>query len=220
MRVALNDPFWAIRRTALDHLRGYRGPEPGAVRRDIQRLATDDPSPKVRAQALVALATLPGENYTDLYLKSLNDSSYTVAAAAIAALGRSSVTNPQQQIAALENTPNGTLLNALASYYAQAGSQDQYSWFMRRLPDVGETDLYEFLQSFGQFMTRIPAVERDKGVKTLETIARTHPKYFVRLGAYRGLVHLIPSMPQVKTMLQDIKAKETDDRLKAFYNLM
>ena len=220
MRAALNDPFWAIRRTTLDHLRGYRGPEPGAVRRDIQRAASADVSPKVRAQALATLATLPNEDYTTLYLKALNDSSYTVEAAAIAALTRKSVINPQQQIAALENTPNGTLTNAIATYYAQTGGIDQYNWFLRRLPDLADTDLYEYLLAFGTIMTRIPAVERDKGIKTLEIMARTHPKYFVRLGAYRGLSQLQESMPQLKTMLQDIKAKETDQRLKSYYNLM
>lgn len=220
MRTALNDPFWAIRRSALDHLRGYRGPEPGAVRREIQRLATTDPNPRVRAQGLVTLATLSGENYTPVYLAALNDSSYTVAAAAITVLGRSAAVNPRQQIAALENTSNGNVLTALATYYARIGGLEQYNWFLRRLPDVSETDLYEYLQAMGTVMTRIPAVERDQGVKTLESLARTHSKYFVRLGAFRGLNQLASKMPQLKPMLQDIKAKETDQRLKAFYNLM
>jgi aminopeptidase N len=220
MRNALNDAFWAVRRTALDHLRGYRGPEPEAVRREVQRLATTDPHPQVRAQALTTLATLPGENYTALYSKALTDSSYTVAAAAIAALGRSSTTSSIQQISALDNTASSTLIQAVATFYARIGGLDQYGWFLRRLPDVADQDLYEYLQAFGTLMTRIPAVERDQGLKTLETMARTHPKYFVRLGAYRGLSQLVPKMPQLKTMLQDIKAKETDQRLKSFYSLM
>ena len=220
LRAALNDPFWAIRRTALDHLRGYRGPEPGAVRRDVQRLATTDPNPRVRAQALTTLASFPTDNYTALYLTALADSSHTVAAAAIAALRRRGTTDPRQQIAALENTTNGPLLNAVAGYYAQVGGMDQYGWFLRRLPDVADTDLNDYLEAFGKLMTRIPAVERDKGLKTLETMARTHPRYFVRLGAYRGLAQLVASMPQLKTTLLDIKTKETDQRLKAYYNLM
>jgi aminopeptidase N len=40
MRNALSDNFFAVRRTALDHLRGYRGPSANAVRSEIQRLAT------------------------------------------------------------------------------------------------------------------------------------------------------------------------------------
>lgn len=220
MRNALNDSFWAVRRTALDHLRGYRGPEPAAVRLEVRRLATADPSPRVRAQALATLATLPGENYNSLYRSALNDSSYAVEAAAVAALGRTSASSSLPPIAALDNTSSGPLLQAIATYYAQVGGLEQYNWFLRRLPDVPDTELYEYLQAFGTVMTRIPAVERDQGLKALEALARTHPKYFVRLGAYRGLSQLVAKMPQLKPTLQDIKTRETDQRLKAFYNLM
>jgi len=48
----------------------------------------------------------------------------------------------------------------------------------------------------------------------------THPQYVVRLGAYRGLMALTASQPDLKATLLDIKSKETDERLKAYYNLM
>jgi aminopeptidase N len=69
-------------------------------------------------------------------------------------------------------------------------------------------------------MTHIPPVERDKGLKILEEYARTAPRFEVRLGAYRGLALLAPTTPTLKAVLQNIRDKETDDRLKAFYNLM
>jgi aminopeptidase N len=220
LRNALADNFYAVRRTALDHLRGYRGPSASAVRGEIQRLATADPSSAVRAQALAALATFPTENYAATYQAALRDSSYAVESAAIAALTKSSTVNLRPQIAALENTPNPGLVVAIANYYAQRGSLDQYGWFLRRLPDLGDADLYQYLQSFGTFMTQMPVVERDKGVQTLEALARSHPQYVVRLGAYRGLMALVPSQPDLKNVLFDIKSKETDERLKNYYNLM
>jgi aminopeptidase N len=109
---------------------------------------------------------------------------------------------------------------AIASYYAQRGSMDQYAWFMRRLPDLGEVELYTYLQAFGAFMVQMPVIEREKGVQTLTQIARSHPQYVARLGAYRGLMTLAPSQPELKAVLLDIKTKETDERLKAYYNLM
>ena len=69
-------------------------------------------------------------------------------------------------------------------------------------------------------MVQMPVIEREKGVKTLESLARTHAQYYVRLGAYRGLMALVPSQPELKAVISDIKSKETDERLKAFYNLM
>jgi aminopeptidase N len=220
MRNALSDRFWAIRRLALDHLRRYRGPEGNAVRKEIQRVATSDPNPRVRAQALACLVSFPSENFSAYYLTALNDSSYTVAAAAVEALIKTPVTNAKKQIIALEDTPNNTLILAIANYYAQFGALDQYPWFLRRLPDVAEADLYTYFQAFGNLMTHIPPVERDKGIKTLEDYARNSPRYYVRLGAYRGLFLLVATTPSLKATLQNIREKETDERLKAFYSLM
>ncbi|MDO7875338.1 M1 family metallopeptidase [Hymenobacter sp. ASUV-10] len=220
MRNALSDKFWALRRLALEHLRRYRGPESNAVRKDIQRLASADPNSRVRAQALICLASFPNENFGSYYLAGLNDSSYTVAAAAVEALTKNPIVNAKSQIAALEDTPNSTLMLAISNYYAQHGGLDQYQWFLRRLPDMPEMDLYNYFQAFGNLMARIPPVERDKGIKILEDYARTAPKYYVRLGAYRGLAALVASSPNLKTILQNIREKETDERLKAFYGLM
>jgi aminopeptidase N len=220
MRTALNDRFWAVRRSALDHLRRYRGPEPEGVRKDIQRLATTDPNPRVRAQAIATMSTLPDGKYSPLYSKAITDSSAVVAAAAIEILAKRPEANSRQLIATLDNTTSSPLLLAIASFYSLNGSLDQYPWFLRRLPDVPEADLYVFFQSFGTLMSRIPPVERDKGLKVLEDYARNASRYEVRLGAYRGLALLAPSSPSVKTLMKNIREKETDDRLKAFYNLM
>ena len=220
MRTALADKFWAVRRTALDHFRRYRGPEPEGVRRDVQRLATTDPNPRVRAQALGTLATFPEGRYGSVFGTALGDSSALVAAAALDVLAKKPEAATRQQVAAIDLAASGPLLLAVAGYYALNGDLDQYPWFLRRLPDVPEADLYAYFQSFGALMTRIPPVERDKGLRVLEEYARSAPQYYVRLGAYRGLALLMPTSPALKAVLQNIREKETDDRLRAFYNLM
>ena len=220
LREALQDKFWPVRRLALDHLRRYRGPEGQVIRREIQQLAAADPAPRVRAQALTTLATFPNENFGPAYLAALQDSSYLVEAAAVEALARNPAVAARAPLAALENMPNSALLVALAGYYAQNGGLDQYPWFLRRVADVPGPELYTYLQHLGTLMTRIPAVERDRGVKLLEQYARTAPQYYVRLGAYRGLATLLPTMPSLKPVLQSIRDRETDERLKAYYNLM
>jgi aminopeptidase N len=219
-RNALQDNFYAIRRSALDHLRGYRGPAPTAVRTEIQHFAIADPNSLVRAQAITTLSAFTSENYSNVYQAALRDSSYAVEAAAVAAIAKAPTPASFQQIATLENTTSSTLLVSIAEFYAKVGNMDQYQWFLRRLPDVTDVDLYSYLQSFGTFMLQMPAIEREKGVKTLEALARTHPQYFVRLGAYRGLLTLAPSSPGLKETLRDIRDKEKDDRLKTYYSMM
>ena len=220
LRNALNDKFWALRRAALDHLRRYRGPEPTAMRKDIQRLVTTDPNSHVRAQALITLASFPDGSYGPVYSAAVGDSSALVAAAAVAILAKKPEAASRQQVATLDNTSSSLLLVAVADFYSLNGGLDQYPWFLRRLPDVAEADLYAYFQSFGTLMTHIPPVERDKGLEVLEAYARNAPQYYVRLGAYRGLMMLLPTNPTLKAVLQNIREKENDDRLKAFYNLM
>ncbi|WP_230687375.1 M1 family aminopeptidase [Hymenobacter ruricola] len=220
LRNALNDKFWNVRRLALDHLRRYRGPEPEGMRKDIQRLATTDPNSRVRAQAIATLATFPDGNYANIYGDAIGDSSALVAAAAIQVLAKKPEPTTRQQVAAIENTSSSPLIQAIADYYALNGGLDQYQWFLKRLPAVGDNDLYAYFQSFGTLMTHIPPVERDKGIKILEDYARNGSRYDIRLGAYKGLALLMPTNPNLKAVLQNIREKETDDRLKAFYNLM
>lgn len=220
LRNALNDKFWALRRSALDHLRRYRGPEPEAMRSDIRRLATTDANPRVRAQALGTLASFPTGNYGSIYGAAVGDSSALVAAAAVDILAKKPNGDSRQQVATLENTPSAPLILAVANFYALNGALDQYPWFLRRLPDVAEADQYAFLQALATLMTHIPPVERDQGLRILEEYARTATQYYVRLGAYRGLALLLPTTPNLKAVLQNIREKETDDRLRAFYNLM
>jgi aminopeptidase N len=219
-RNALQDNFYAIRRSALDHLRAYRGTAPTAVRSEIQHFAAADPSSAVRAQAITTLSFFTSENYGAVYQTALRDSSYLVEAAAVAAIAKAPTPAAFQQVAVLENTNNSTLLVAIAECYAKAGTMEQYPWFLRRLPDVNDIDLYSYLQSFGAFMVQMPAIEREKGVKLLETLARTHPQYYVRLGAYKGLVTLAASSAELKEILRDIRDKEKDERLKAYYGLI
>ena len=220
MRNALNDKFWNVRRLSLEHLRGYRGPEPTGMRKDIVRLASTDPNSRVRVQALKTLSAFPDGSYGDVYDAAVADSSILVSAAAIEILAKRPEINSKQQVAAIENTRSSTLILAIAKFYSLNGRLDQYPWFLRRLPDVAEADLNGYFQAFGALMANIPPVERDKGLKVLEEYARTYPRYEVRLGAYHGLALLVPSTPGLKTTLQNIREKETDDKLKAIYNLM
>ncbi|WP_315984797.1 M1 family metallopeptidase [Hymenobacter sp. BT190] len=222
LRNALNDPFWAVRQAAVQALRRYKGPEGNAVRQDLQQVVLKDKNSQVRATALNTLASFTNENYSDAFLTALNDSSYRVVSAGIQALAKTPTPNSQEKIAAMQESSNAEVLTSIATYYSLNGSSvEQYQWFMRRLPDVSDADLYRsYLPDFATFMLRMPPIEREKGIQRLESLARTAPSSFVRLGAYRGLSILASSMPALKTTLQDIRSKEKDEQVKAYYAMM
>jgi aminopeptidase N len=222
LRNALDDKFWAVRLAAVQALRRYKGAEGNAIRKELQRVATTDKSNQVRATAISTLSAFNNEDYGTIYTAALSDSSYHVASAAIQALAKAPTPDSRERINELQETKSREVLSALSAYYSLNGNSiEQYQWFLRRLPDVSEADLYQsYLPNFATFMLRIPVVERDKGVQKLESLARTSPRNYVRLGAYRGLNILAPSMPTLKATMRDIRSKEKDEQVKAYYALM
>ncbi|MGI4870065.1 MAG: hypothetical protein ACRYFX_02685 [Janthinobacterium lividum] len=219
-RAALADKFYAVRCAALDHLRGFRGPNAAAIRAEVRRLATADPHPAVRAQALTTLATFASDDYDATYQAALRDSSYQVEAAAVAALAKKPSAAARSTLAALDNTTNSGLLVALADYYARHGSRAQAPWFLRHLPDLTDVDLYTYVQSLGDFLATQPVRERAQGVLAMQNLARTQLQYFVRIGAYQALSLLLPTQPDLLPVMLDIKNHEADERVKAAYNAM
>ncbi|GAA3948989.1 M1 family metallopeptidase [Hymenobacter algoricola] len=219
-RNAMNDNFWAVRLAAVEGFRRYKGPEGNAVRKELRRVAMTDKKSQVRAMAVTTLGAFLNEDFGDVYSSALNDSSYLVVGAAIAALAKNPTVSTRESINALQETTNPALLHALSNYYSLNGTADQYQWFLRRMNDIAEDELYTYLQNFGLLMVRMPPVERDKGIQRLEAFARTHPNITVRLGAYRGLNSLVPSTASLKATLQDIRSKEKNDQLKAAYSLI
>ncbi len=222
LRNALSDRFWAVRQAAAGALRRYRGPEGNAVRQELRRVVTSDKKSQVRAAALATLAAFPNEDFGSTYLAALNDSSYRVVSAAVQALAKTPTVDARDKINALQETTSQEVLQALSVYYSLNGSTtEQYQWFLRRLPDATEETLYSgYLPNFATFMLRIPTIEREKGVQRLEGLARSAPSSIVRLGAYRGLSILATNMPVLKATMQDIRNKEKDEQVKAFYALM
>jgi len=220
MRNAMNDNFWAVRQAAAEGFRRYKGAEGNAVRKELRRVASTDKKSQVRAMAITTLSSFLNEDFGDIYSTALNDSSYLVVGAAIDALAKAPTLPTREAINALQETNSPALLHSLANYYALNGNADQYQWFLRRMNDVSEDELYTYLQNFGQLMVRMPPVERDKGILRLEAYARTHSNIAVRLGAYRGLNLLVPSTATMKATLQDIRSKEKNDQLKAAYSLI
>jgi aminopeptidase N len=212
---ALKDPFWRTRSDALGALEKYKGNNE-AIRRQIQELAVKDKISTVRADAINVLASMEKADHTALFTKALNDSSYTVIAAAIEALTTTKKPGLAESLRPFENYKDGKVKAALAGYYAFFGSGDNYSWYLKTLDELRGEDLFFFLQNFGGYLMRVPAEQQKEAITKLEKIARSHETYFVRLGAYQALT-LAGDRPEIKALKENIKAQEKDPKLIEIY---
>jgi len=84
LKDALNDPYYKLRNRVL--LQFTDSTLDAATLSKIEKMATSDVNRTVRSYAIDALAKTHKQQYISLYVKSVKDSSYSVAGAALAAL--------------------------------------------------------------------------------------------------------------------------------------
>jgi aminopeptidase N len=130
---ALNDPFWYVRKYALQSLPDLPDTIFKPLIPEIGKLAWQDKKAIVRATALVVLQDKTGDKSMDIYDKALNDSSYQVVATAI----RNVFSNyPRNDSAALvkrlyayDRYRSQDVMMALANVYAWYGDTEKAAFF-------------------------------------------------------------------------------------------
>ena len=214
-KAALQDKVWQTRSDAITALSKYTGADE-SLPQLIQEIALRDKKSAVRADALDMLASLNKATYTNTFTQGLNDSSYAVVAGAIQGLTTTKQEGLTPRLSAFENLNSGKVKSALAGYYAYFAGPEKYDWYMSTMDKMRGEDFFFFLQNFGGFLMKIPAPDQKRAITKLENLARNHEAYYVRLGAYQALT-LAGDTPEMRTLKQDIKAKEKDPKLVEIY---
>jgi aminopeptidase N len=105
----LNDKYYGLRLFTLekyDQTKGYTVP---SVLNVIEQIAAKDPSKKVQAKALDILAKTKDQKYESLFSKHVNDSSYSVAGAALQGLVNLHPENAYELVKKYTNDARGKL---------------------------------------------------------------------------------------------------------------
>ena len=75
------------------------------------------------------------------------------------------------------------------------------------------------VQLFGQYLLNQPEAQQVRGTEAIEKMARTASSEYVRFSAYQTLA-MFKDLAGVKEKLGQIRAQETDPKLKELYQLM
>ncbi len=86
LKTALKDRYWGLRLLTLERLDLKTDSVKGVLEPVLSSMAFNDPKTQVRAGAIEALGRYKNEKYIPLFLKSVDDSSYTIAGKALIAL--------------------------------------------------------------------------------------------------------------------------------------
>jgi aminopeptidase N len=214
---AMNDPFWKLRQMAISNFSEYDGEGFINIEKIIQDRARLDPHPQVRSEAIITLASYGDNNSDSIYRQALEDSSYQVVSVAIEKYLMGQPADAKEISARFEDSPNDAIVTSVANYYAGLAEPQRYEWFLEKMKRMKPTDKYNFLQVFGKYLIKSKQDVQRQSIPVLEGIARNNPAYFVRFGAFQVL-GLLTDIQGVTSLRKDIRAKETEPKLKEMYS--
>ena len=217
LQEAMQNDFWVIRKLAINAQEGQLSARDTVQLALLEQMARSDKKSLVRADAITALASVDAEKYQDLFLAGMRDSSYSVVGTSIAAYAQTSASNKTADFAPYRTYKNFNIVMALADYYVAEAVPEQLNWFAEKTEEASEETLYYLLNYLAQYLATMNDNNlTDKGVQLLADYARNHPKYYIRLSAYRGLLFFSED-PAVSSLLKSIEEGEKDEKLLELY---
>ena len=208
-----DDSYWMFKIMAIEAFEGYH--QQGKYHTIIENILTDltiqDAHSWVREAAINTLSSLPNpDSYLDVYEKSLADSSYRVASAALYAYGMYS--NEEQGsikdtiLLSFEEYEDIHMITSLAKYYTHIKKTDKYEWLKKKTTDfythLGYESLLTYLVDYVCVIGNL--AQQEETFVLLEHILKEEKMVRIRSAAYHALQRM-PKTKAVKKLLADIK---------------
>lgn len=131
LKTALRDPYQGLRIYALESVDLKKEAVKQALESTIFIVAKGDPAPKVRAEALMVLSIYDKPIYRELIERSVNDSSYSVAGAALHALNDMDNTMAYTEAKRLSATKvKGKLAEAICNIFAVNSKEEDLDYVL------------------------------------------------------------------------------------------
>ncbi len=192
---ALNDPFYNIRIRALLGLGNAKLTE--ATISKIESIAKNDPHSVVKSVAIDALAKLKKDAYKDLFAKATRDSSYSVAGAALEALGLLDGKEAFAIANSLSKEDNkGRLLSAITNVIIKYGDETAFDFVAGKFEEMPLSQAkFSAINSLVEFLGKVTNMENfKKGVDLIVAFrdeipqaARAQTDPFINGVALKGL---------------------------------
>lgn len=179
MKTALKDSYPGLRIYTMQKLSMRNDSVKKIFEPILADIASNDPKSLVRASAIQALGRFKNEKFKEIFLKSVNDSSYSVAGNALIALGNidsiSALAIARRFSGQKLKAPLSTSVSNLLYTYAGEGDFETLSSKFDQLP-FGNAKYY-MLQPFANYLKKIKNDENfRKGIDMIVSFRDTIPK--------------------------------------------
>src|SRR5688572_120900 len=168
LKVALKDKYPGLRNFTLDELGRHWDRKSDSIKQAIEPilvdLAKNDRASLVKAKAIGLLSRYKKNAYKDIFRSSLNDSSYSVAGAALTGLSMiDSMTAFEEAKRQMNVKTRGALAIAVLSTLSEFGSEEQYDFIATTYDALPfTTDKLRITSIFINYLARIQSTEKLK----------------------------------------------------------
>lgn len=207
LKTALRDKYFELRSFAINSLDLKKDIVKQAVETTIFDLAKGDTKPTVKADALMALGAYDKQIYSDLIARSVNDSSYSVAGAALNVLSAIDSAKAYNDAKKLSQTvAKGKLSQAICNAFAMAGKEEDVDYVMNRYDKLPLSDeKFELSQMIAYYAIQLK--DTDKVKKIVDGLVKFRNDlpsiYQKNLAPYINNV-LLKSIANQKTALKNV----------------
>ena len=218
LKAALEDPFSSVRQLAIAKIQANLDSVElfAAEEERILAIAEEDPENIVRSAALELLNRIGKDKYAPLFLRLVNDSSYYVAGAALAAYLENENNSTREALVDRFIEDNSIyMLVPIADYLTANADAGRADWFHRQLSRLGGESLYYFIGYYGDYFARLGDLDHGPAVAHLYGLARNHYASYIRLAAFQALFGFIDE-EGVLAKVREIHAAEQDEGVKEY----
>jgi aminopeptidase N len=210
----LTDPAAPLRQIAIAYFDRLEGELPAEVDAIVSRLAWEDPSSLVRADALSAVADRRAE--PEQLRRALQDSSYAVCGVALYHFLQLADLEAEKEalIGQYSNETDFNITAVLADRFIETRDYSRFDWFAAQAGSARGQYQWYMVRLFGYYLVVAPDSLAQQGIELLAGIARQHPHYFIRSAAVNSL-QILSDRPGVTERLDLIRREEDDERVRS-----
>lgn len=159
---ALSDPYFRIRARAIGNF-GTAKLTPGTISK-IETIAKNDDHTITRAFAIDALAKLKNNAYSDFFIQSTKDSSYSVAGAALEALSVLDENKAYTIANELSKEVNkGRLLAAITNVIIKSGDESAFDFITNKFDEMPLSQAkFAAINSLAEFLVKVTNYDKFK----------------------------------------------------------
>ncbi len=181
LTIGFHDKYFGIRGRALDLLANDSAllANPTVIS-EVAALAAIEPERKVRAQALEILANTGDAKYKPLFEKNINDSSYSVAGAALLGLSNLDAANAYTLAKKYSSDAKGKLSDVIGGVIMSKGDPADYDFIAKTYADMPPQQAkLQASVDFAKFLSTLSDTEKiKKGIDMIVVFRNKIPKAY------------------------------------------